>query len=90
MEKNKTEEDEANERKAESLPEDDVTGFCIWLKEQTQPYVGKVTLSKRLKKVPMVLFGQVSANMRLMMSMMQAQAENPQQYKKELEAVTHN
>jgi hypothetical protein len=34
--------------------------------------VGKVTLSKRLKDVPLVLYGQVSANMRIMMNMMQA------------------
>lgn len=53
-----------------SLPEDDVTQFCLWLKEETKPYVGKVTLSKRLTSVPMVLFGQVSASMRVMMNMM--------------------
>lgn len=41
----------------ESIPEEDVTQFCLWLKEETKPYVGKVTLSKRLKTVPCVLFG---------------------------------
>lgn len=67
LEKNKTEEDEMQDRKRESIPDEEITNFSLWLKEQTKPYVGKVTISKRLKDVPMVLFGQVSANMRLMM-----------------------
>lgn len=45
---------------APRIPEEDVTAFCLWLKEQTKPYVGKITLTKRLKGVPCVLFGQVS------------------------------
>lgn len=53
--------------KAQQLPEEDITSFCLWLKEHCKPFVGKVTLSKRLKSVPCVLFGQVSANMRAMM-----------------------
>jgi molecular chaperone HtpG/TNF receptor-associated protein 1 len=39
------------------IPEEDITGFCLWLKEQSKPFVGKVTLSKRLKSVPCVLYG---------------------------------
>jgi TNF receptor-associated protein 1 len=54
-----------------SIPEEDVTQFCLWLKEETKPYVGKVTLSRRLKSAPVVLFGQVSSSMRMMMNMMQ-------------------
>jgi len=56
---------------AKMLPEEDVASFVLWLKEQTKPYVGKVTLSKRLTDVPAVLFGQVSSSMRIMMNMMQ-------------------
>jgi len=52
-----------------SLPEEDITQFCLWIKDQMSPYVGKVTLSKRLKGVPAVLFGKVSASMRMMMNM---------------------
>ena len=63
--------------KGAQIPEDDITPFCLWIKEQTKPFVGKVTLSKRLKSVPCVLFGQVSANMRVMMNMMQSQSDNP-------------
>ena len=70
LEKGKSKDEEKEERKREAIPDDDITNFSLWLKEQTKPYVGKVTISKRLKDVPMVLFGQVSANMRLMMSMM--------------------
>lgn len=90
LEKNKSKEEEMQERQREAIPEDEITNFCLWLKEQTKPYVGKVTISKRLKDVPMVLFGQVSANMRLMMSMMQSQSDNPEQFQKEIEAVSHN
>jgi len=67
LEKNKTKEEELDERKMESIPEEDVTNFCLWIKELTRPFTGKVTVSKRLNKVPMVLFGQVSTNMRMMM-----------------------
>lgn len=37
------------------------------------PYVSKVTISKRLTDAPLVLFSQVSANMRQMQIMMQMQ-----------------
>ena len=46
------------------IPEEEVAPFCLWLKEIGKPHVGKVTLSKRLKDEPMVLFGDVSASMR--------------------------
>ena len=72
------------------MPDTDVTQFCLWLKEETKPYVGKVTLSKRLKSVPCVLFGQVSASMRVMMNMMQTQSENPAEAARQLEAMSHN
>ena len=62
-----------------SVPDEDVTQLCLWLKEQTKPFVGKVTLSKRLSSVPCVLFGQVSASMRVAMNMMQQHSDNPQE-----------
>lgn len=40
-----------------SIPDEDVTQFCLWIKEEMQPFVGKVTISRRLKSVPIVLFG---------------------------------
>ena len=72
------------------LPEDDVTSFCLWLKEQHKPYVGKVTLSQRLTDVPLVLFGQVSASMRIMAQMMQSQGDNPPEAARQLEAMSTN
>lgn len=65
----------------------------IWLKEYGKPYVSKVTLSKRLQTVPMVLFGQVSASMRHMMTMMQAQNPgnvDPAEISRQLEEMSHN
>jgi len=38
----------------------------------------------------MVLFGQVSTNMRMMMQMMAAQAPDQEKFKQEMEAVSHN
>ena len=76
--------------KGAQIPEDDITPFCLWIKDQTKPFVGKVTLSKRLKSVPCVLFGQVSANMRVMMNMMQQQSDNPAEAASQLEAMSHN
>ena len=74
-----------------TLPEEDVTQFLLWLKENMKPYVGKVTLSKRISSVPMVLFGQVSSSMRVMMQMMQQNDQmNQHEAQKQLEAVSHN
>lgn len=61
---------DTNEGQRSLIPEEDVTPFCLWLKENTKPFVGKVSVSKRLKDVPVVLFGQMSSNMRAVMHMM--------------------
>ena len=59
------------------LPEEDVTTFSLWLKNELQQHVGKVAISRRLKDQPAVLFGQVSSSMRMVMAMMEQQ--NPGQ-----------
>mmetsp|Transcript_4050 Transcript_4050/g.2998 ORF Transcript_4050/g.2998 Transcript_4050/m.2998 type:complete len:137 (-) Transcript_4050:99-509(-) len=51
------------------LPEEDITNFTLWLKEVVGGNAGKVTISKRLKDVPAIVYGQVSTQMRLMMKM---------------------
>ena len=33
LENNKSKEEEIEERKMESIPEEDVTSFCLWIKE---------------------------------------------------------
>ena len=53
------------------LPEEDVVAFSLWLKNALQKNVGKVTISKRLRDQPGILFGQMSSSMRMVMSMME-------------------
>ena len=54
-----------------SLPDEDVTGFSLWLKNEMQQHVSKVSISKRLKNQPAVLIGQYSSSMRMVMAMME-------------------
>lgn len=39
------------------IPEEDITGFCLWLKDELKDHVGKVTISKRLKNTPCIVSG---------------------------------
>jgi len=39
------------------IPEEDITSFCLWLKEELTPHVGKVTISKRLRDTPCIISG---------------------------------
>lgn len=55
------------------LPEEDVTGFCLWLKNELSDRIMKVQISKRLKDTPALLTGQMSSSMRVMMQMIEAQ-----------------
>ena len=55
------------------IPEEDVTGFCLWMKNELQDRIMKVTVSKRLKDSPALLTGQMSSSMRMMMQMISAQ-----------------
>lgn len=50
-----------------------MTTFSLWLKNELKSNVGKVSISKRLKDQPAILFGQVSSSMRMVMSMMEQQ-----------------
>ena len=54
-----------------------MTTFSLWLKNELAQYVGKVSISKRLRDQPAVIFGQVSSSMRMVMTMMEQQ--NPGQ-----------
>jgi len=57
------------------IPEEDVTGFCLWLKNELSEFVNKVTLSKRLKETPGIITGDQSSSMRMMMQMLEAQQQ---------------
>ena len=54
------------------IPEDDITPFCLWLKNDLKDSIGKVTISKRLRDTPAILTGQMSSSMRVMLQMMEA------------------
>jgi HSP90 family molecular chaperone len=62
---------------ANRLPEEDVTSFCLWLKNELQDSISKVQISKRLKDTPALVTGQMSSSMRVMMQMMEAQGQAP-------------
>lgn len=67
---------ETAEEKVESkLPEEDVSNFCIWLKDTLSAKVSKVQLSKRLKGTPAIAVGQMSSSMLTMMQMLQASGQ---------------
>ena len=55
------------------IPEDDITPFCLWLKEELREHIGKVSISKRLKDTPAIITGNVSSSLRMMMQMMESQ-----------------
>lgn len=52
------------------LPEEDVTNFCLWLKDTLSSKVAKVSLSRRLTNTPAILVGQMSSSMYMMMQML--------------------
>lgn len=39
------------------IPENDVTSFCLWLKNDLKDNIAKVTISKRLTDTPAILTG---------------------------------
>ena len=39
------------------IPEDEITGFCLWLKNDLSDSISKVSISKRLKDTPALLSG---------------------------------
>ena len=59
------------------MPEEDVTNFCLWLKDTLSSKVAKVSLSRRLTNTPAILVGQMSSSMYMMMQMLQASGQMP-------------
>lgn len=57
------------------LPEEDVTGFCLWLKDSLKHKVARVQLSNRLSATPAIVVGQMSSSMYMMMQMLQASGQ---------------
>ena len=63
-----TERDAANRSR---IPENDITPFCLWLKEELKEHIGKVSISKRLTDTPAIISGSMSSSVRQMMQMME-------------------
>ena len=61
---------------ASRIPEDDITPYTLWIKNELEPYVSRVVLSKRLTDTPILITSQVSATMKAMMAMMQQEKVN--------------
>lgn len=51
------------------LPEDDITPFTLWMKNELEPFVTKVSISKRLKDTPILVTSNISSHMKTMMAM---------------------
>lgn len=62
---------EADEGSVKSrLPEEEVTNFCLWLKDTLSAKVAKVKLSNRLRDTPALIVGEMSSSMYMMMQML--------------------
>jgi hypothetical protein len=49
-----------------NIPEDDVTSFSLWIKNELQPYVEKVVVSTRDLMGPALVISPISSAMRQM------------------------
>lgn len=58
---------EGEEEVKSRLPEDEVTGFCLWLKDTLSSKIAKVQLSRRLTDTPAIVVGDMSSSMYMMM-----------------------
>jgi HSP90 family molecular chaperone len=52
------------------LNEEEITPFTLWIKNELEPYVSKVIISKRLKDSPILVTSQISSQMKMIMTMM--------------------
>jgi len=68
--KEENKEEDKNENK-ESIPEDDLAAFSLWLKKELEPVVNKVQVSNRLTDSPALIQGQMSSGMRQIMKMLE-------------------
>lgn len=59
------------------IPEEEITPFCLWMKETLKGQIGKVSISKRLTETPAIISGQMSSSMRVMMQMLEQSGQAP-------------
>ena len=67
----------------ELIPGDDMTSYTMWLKNELEPFVSKVVLSKRLRDSPILITSGMSSNMKAMYAMM-SQENDPYAATKDL------
>jgi len=63
--------DEQDVMERSRIPEEEITPFCLWMKETLKKNIGKVSISKRLTETPAIITGQMSSSMRVMMQMLE-------------------
>lgn len=59
------------------IAEEEITPFCLWMKETLKGHIGKVSISKRLTETPAIITGQMSSSMRVMMQMLEQSGQAP-------------
>lgn len=52
------------------IPDDDITPYTLWIKNELEPFVTKVSISKRLKDSPVLITSAISTHMKTFMAMM--------------------
>ncbi|CAD8125602.1 unnamed protein product [Paramecium sonneborni] len=53
-----------------NIPNDEITPFCLWLKNELNPIISQVQVSKRLKTSPAIIVSAISSGMRQVMHAM--------------------
>ncbi len=64
------------EETAEGVKEEDITGFSLWIKNELQPFVDKVVVSKKKISGPALVISPMSASMRQMAIMRKMMEDN--------------
>ena len=67
------------QKEGHSPAEEDVTTLCLWMKNELQPVVSAVQLSKWLTDSLAIVVGSVSSGMRQVMSMIDKDSHNMDQ-----------
>lgn len=69
---------EEEKKEGPAVPENDLTSFSLWIKNELQPYVDKVVVSSKEMMGPALVISPISSGMRqmaFMKSMMEEQAK---------------
>lgn len=67
---------EEDVRSKSKIPDEEVTGFCLWLKNELKSDINKVHFSKRLVTNPALVTNAIPPQMRMMYTMMQQSGQD--------------